>query len=373
MSVVKKRFGEGVRQEVISDMMRDAYIKALSEEKLNPAGLPRFEPKELGEGKDLEFVATVEVYPEITLADVSDLEFTRESAEVTEKDVDSMIENLRKQQTTWQQVERAAQDGDQLTVSYVGTLDGEPFQGGSADNARIVLGSGRMIPGFEEGLVGAAAGEERDLDLTFPEDYHAEELKGKATQFKVHVIKVEEPVLPEVTDEFFAAFGVSEGGEEAFRAEVKRNMEREVKQALSAKLKQQIVDALLEKNQFDVPKALVTTEIDRLREDAVRQFGGMNMDPKQLPAELFQEQAERRVKTGLIFAEIAKADEIRPTAEQVDAKIQEIASTYQEPERVVEWYSNNREQRSGIERSEEHTSELQSRPHLVCRLLLEKK
>jgi len=349
MSVVKKRFGEGVRQEVISDMMRDAYIKALSEEKLNPAGLPRFEPKELGEGKDLEFVATVEVYPEITLADFSDLEFTRESAEVTEKDVDNMIENLRKQQTTWQQVERAAQDGDQLTVSYVGTLDGEPFQGGSADNARIVLGSGRMIPGFEEGLVGAAAGEERDLDLTFPEDYHAEELKGKATQFKVHVIKVEEPVLPEVNDEFFAAFGVSEGGEEAFRAEVKRNMEREVKQALSAKLKQQIVDALLEKNQFDVPKALVTTEIDRLREDAVRQFGGMNMDPKQLPAELFQEQAERRVKTGLIFAEIAKADEIRPTAEQVDAKIQEIASTYQEPERVVEWYSNNREQRSGIE------------------------
>lgn len=349
MSVVKKRFGEGVRQEVISDMMRDAYIKALSEEKLNPAGLPRFEPKELGEGKDLEFVATVEVYPEITLADFSDLEFTRESAEVTEKDVDNMIENLRKQQTTWQQVERAAQDGDQLTVSYVGTLDGEPFQGGSADNARIVLGSGRMIPGFEEGLVGAAAGEERDLDLTFPEDYHAEELKGKATQFKVHVIKVEEPVLPEVNDEFFAAFGVSEGGEEAFRAEVKRNMEREVKQALSAKLKQQIVDALLEKNQFDVPRALVTTEIDRLREDAVRQFGGMNMDPKQLPAELFQEQAERRVKTGLIFAEIAKADEIRPTAEQVDAKIQEIASTYQEPERVVEWYSNNREQRSGIE------------------------
>lgn len=349
MSVVKKRFGEGVRQEVISDMMRDAYIKALSEEKLNPAGLPRFEPKELGEGKDLEFVATVEVYPEITLADFSDLEFTRESAEVTEKDVDNMIENLRKQQTTWQQVGRAAQDGDQLTVSYVGTLDGEPFQGGSADNARIVLGSGRMIPGFEEGLVGAAAGEERDLDLTFPEDYHAEELKGKATQFKVHVIKVEEPVLPEVNDEFFAAFGVSEGGEEAFRAEVKRNMEREVKQALSAKLKQQIVDALLEKNQFDVPKALVTTEIDRLREDAVRQFGGMNMDPKQLPAELFQEQAERRVKTGLIFAEIAKADEIRPTAEQVDAKIQEIASTYQEPERVVEWYSNNREQRSGIE------------------------
>src|SRR5690554_3146999 len=149
MSVVKKRFGEGVRQEVISDMMRDAYIKALSEEKLNPAGLPRFEPKELGEGKDLEFVATVEVYPEITLADFSDLEFTRESAEVTEKDVDNMIENLRKQQTTWQQVERAAQDGDQLTVSYVGTLDGEAFQGGSADNARIVLGSGRMIPGLD--------------------------------------------------------------------------------------------------------------------------------------------------------------------------------------------------------------------------------
>ena len=349
MSVVKKRYGEGVRQEVVGELMRNAYIEALSKEKLNPAGFPSFEPKELGEGKDLEFVATVEVYPEITLADVSDLEFTRESAEVTEKDVDSMVENLRKQQTTWQQVERAAQNDDQLTVSYVGALDGETFQGGSADNARIVLGSGRMIPGFEEGLVGAAAGEERTLDLTFPEDYHAENLKGKATQFKVQVIKVEEPVLPEVNDEFFAAFGVSEGGEEAFRAEVRRNMEREVKQALSSKLKQQIVDALLEKNQFDVPKSLVNSEIDRLREDAVRQFGGMKMDPQQLPAELFQEQAERRVKTGLIFAEIAKTGEIRPTAEQVDAKIQEIAATYQEPERVIEWYNSNREQRSSIE------------------------
>lgn len=349
MSVVKKRYGEGVRQEVIGELMRNAYIEALSKENLNPAGFPRFEPKELGEGKDLEFVATVEVYPEIKLADVSALEFTRESAEVTEKDVDSMIENLRKQQTTWQQVERAAQNGDQLTMAYVGTLDGEPFEGGTADNSRIVLGSGRMIPGFEEGLVGVSAGEERTLDLTFPEDYHAEQLKGKAAQFRVRVIKVEEPVLPEVNDEFFAAFGVTEGGEAAFRAEVKRNMEREVKQALNAKLKQQIVDALLSQNEFEVPKSLVESEIDRLREDAVRQFGGMKIDPKQLPAELFKDQAERRVKTGLIFAEIAKTNSIRPTAEQVEAKIEEIASTYQEPERVVEWYRNNREQRSGIE------------------------
>src|SRR5690606_10768812 len=156
------------------------------------------------------------------------------------------------------------------------------------------------------------------LDLTFPEDYHAENLKGKATQFKVQVIKVEEPVLPEVNDEFFAAFGVSEGGEEAFRAEVRRNMEREVKQALSSKLKQQIGDALLEKNQLAVPKSLANSEIDRQPEDAVRQYGGMKMDPQQPPADLFQEQTERRVKTGLIFAEIAKTGEIRPTADQVD-------------------------------------------------------
>ncbi len=349
MSVVKQRYGEGVRQEVVGEIMRNAYVEALSKESLNPAGYPRFEPKELGEGKDLEFVATLEVYPEVALADLSDVELVRESAEVTEQDVDNMIENLRKQQTSWQEVDRAAQDADQLTVAYEGTIDGEAFQGGSAESARIVLGSGRMIPGFEAGLVGANAGEERTLELTFPEDYHAEQLKGKAARFKVTVSKVEEPVLPEVNDEFYAGFGVTEGGAEAFREEVRRNMEREVKQALTGKLKQQVVDALIAKNELEVPKSLVASEIDRLREDAVRQFGGMQLDPKQLPAELFQEQAQQRVKTGLLFAEVSKQNSIRPTSEQVDAKILEIAGTYQEPEEVVKYYNSNAEQRTSIE------------------------
>lgn len=349
LSVVKQRYGAGIRQEVIGEVMRDAYVEALSKENLNPAGYPRFEPKELGEGKDLEFVATLEVYPEIQLADISDVEIERQTAEVTDQDLDKMIESLRKQQTRWSEVERAAQEGDQLSIAFKGTIDGEEFPGGSSDNTRIVLGSGRMIPGFESGLIGASAGEERTLNLSFPEDYHAEELKGKPVQFVVTVKKVEEPVLPEVNDDFFALFGVTEGGLEAFRAEVRRNMERELKQALSSKTKQQLVEALLSRHEFEVPKSLVAGEVDRLREDAVRQFGGMRMDPKQIPAELFQDQAERRVRIGLLFAEIAKQAGLRATKEQVDAKIQEVASTYQEPAEVIAWYNSNPEQKAALE------------------------
>ena len=349
LSVVRRRYGDGVRQEVVGEVMRDAYIDALQQEKLNPAGYPKFEPKQLDSGKDLEFTAIFEVYPEIQVGDLSSLTLTQEAAEVVDADIDNMIEMLRKQSQTWAETEEPAAEGDRLTVDYKGTLGGEAFEGGTADGASIQIGSKRMIPGFEEGLVGLKAGESKTLDLTFPEDYHAENLKGKATQFEVSVKKVEAAKLPEVNEEFFAQYGVQEGGMEAFRAELKKNMEREAKFAIANKVKQQIVDQLIASNEMQVPGALIQSEIQKMKQDAVQRFGGGQMDPAQLPDELFKDQSEKRVKTGLLFAQIIKDQELKASDEEIEAKIRELAASYQEPEQVVSWYMGNAEQKAQIE------------------------
>ncbi|WP_020409390.1 trigger factor [Hahella ganghwensis] len=349
MSVVRRRYGEGVRQEVIGEVMRDAYIDALQQEKLNPAGYPKFEPQQMDSGQDLEFTAIFEIYPEIQVGDLGSLTLSKEETEVVDADIDNMIEMLRKQSQGWEEKDAAAEDGDRLTVDYKGTLDGEAFEGGSAEDATIQIGSNRMIPGFEEGLVGVKAGEEKTLQLTFPEDYHAENLKGKATEFAVTVKKVEEPKLPEVDEEFFAQYGVQEGGMDAFRAELKKNMEREANFAVANKVKQQIVDQLIGLHEIEIPAALTQQEVQKMKQDALQRFGGGQMDPSQLPDELFKDQAEKRVKTGLIFAQIVKEQELKASDEQIEEKIRELAASYQEPDQVVNWYMNNAEQKAQIE------------------------
>ncbi|MBU6954326.1 MULTISPECIES: trigger factor [unclassified Hahella] len=349
MSVVKKRYGEGVRQEVIGEMMRDAYVEALQKEDLNPAGYPKFEPKKIEDGEDLEFIATFEIYPEVAIGDLSSISVEKEDFEIVDADVDTMIDKLRQQSSVWKDSEDAAADGDRLTIDFKGMIDGEAFEGGSAENAQIVIGSKRMIPGFEDGLVGLKAGDEKTLDLTFPEDYHAENLKGKPAQFEVKVSKVERSELPEINDEFFAQYGVQEGGEEAFKVEIRKNMEREAKFAIANKVKQQVVDQLLGLSEFDVPSALVDSEVNRMREDAAQRFGGGQMKASQLPAELFKDQAVKRVKTGLIFAQVVKDNGLEASEEQIEAKIRELASSYQEPEQVVSWYMSNPEQKAQMQ------------------------
>ncbi|QJD58561.1 trigger factor [Pseudomonas sp. gcc21] len=349
MSVIRKRFGGSARQEVIGEVIQSSFYEAIMQEKLNPAGAPSVEPKELNEGKDFEYIATFEVYPELTLSDFGDISVERIESEVTDADLEKMLEILRKQNTVYEAVERAAQNEDQLTVDFTGRVDGEAFQGGTASNTQIVLGSGRMIPGFEEGLVGAMAGDSLTLNVTFPEDYQNLELAGKAAEFEVVVHSVAAPVLPELNDEFFAKFGVEEGGLEGFRAEVRKNMERELRQAIKGKTKTQVMDGLLATNQVEVPKALLNSEIDRLREQAVQQFGGGNIKPDQLPAELFEEQAKRRVSLGLIVAEIVKQNDIKPDNDRVRAMIEDLASAYQEPEQVVNWYFQNEQQLAEIQ------------------------
>ena len=348
MSVVKRRFGESVRQEIVGEIMRDNYVKALQEQDLNPAGWPRFEPKTMEEGKDLEFVAIFEVLPEIELGDLSAVTIEKPQAEVTDADIDTMIDNLRTQQATMKSVKRKSKNKDIAVIDFKGTIDGEEFEGGAAEKHRLTLGSGQMIPGFEKAIVGSKAGEELEIDVTFPEDYHNEELKGKPVKFQVTIHEVEEPQLPELDAEFFKKFGIEAEDEAAFRVEVKKNMERELKQAISNKVKNDVVDALLNSTELDVPASLVDQEIDRLRKDAVQRFGGQ-MDFEQLPKEIFTEQATRRVKIGLLFQEVVKKNELTADAEKVEEKIQEIASTYEQPEEVIAHFNSNPEEKSQIE------------------------
>lgn len=347
MSVIRQRYEDSARQEALGDMIQATFYEAVVEQKLKPAGTPAVEPTVFEKGKDLEYVATFEVFPEIELAGFESISVERLEADVKDADLENMLEILRKQNTRYEAVERAAQNDDQLNLDFVGTLGGEAFAGGSAKGTQLVLGSGRMIPGFEDGLVGVKAGEERVLKLTFPADYQNLDLAGKEAEFAVTVNAVNAPVLPDLNEDFFALFGISEGGLEGFRAEVRKNMERELRQAIKTKTKNQVMDGLLASNAIEVPKALIENEVNRLRVQAVQQFGGQ-MKPEQLPAELFEEQARRRVALGLIVNETVQKFELKPDEERVRSMIQEMAAAYQEPEQVVSWYLKNEQQMNEV-------------------------
>ena len=353
MKVIKGRYGRGVRREVLGEVMSKTYYEAITEQKLKPAGQPRIEPKTLEEGKDIEFVAIFEVYPEVTLSDFSKLKVEKLVAEVDDENVNKMIETLRQQRQTWDTITRQAKNGDRLNIDFVGTIDGEEFEGGAAKGTNLVLGSDRMIPGFEKGLLKAKAGAEIVLDLEFPKDYQNKEVAGKPVQFKVTVNSASAPVLPELNDEFFAVFGIDEGGEEAFRKEVSANMNRELKNASKGKVKNLVMDLLLKEHQIDLPASLVKSEIESLRQQAMQQFGGgkQNIDPSMLPDDLFKEQAEKRISLGLILGEVIKVKKLKADPALVKSTVEDIASTYETPEEVVRWYYSNKEQLASVESS----------------------
>ncbi len=346
LRIVKQRYGASARHEVIGDVIQSSFFEAVHQESLNPAGMPSVEPGESSEGEDLKFTATFEVYPEIAIGDLAQVSVEKPVAEIQEADIDKMVETLREQNKQYVEVERAAADGDQVVIDFKGMIDGEAFDNGSAEGHTLVLGSGAMIPGFEDGILGMSAGETKIIDVKFPENYQAEELKGKDTQFEIKVYKVSQPELAELNDEFFAQFGASEAGLDGFRAEVRKNMERELKQAIRAKVKNQVMDGLLSIHEFDVPKSLVDGEIDGLRRQAIRQIaGGRNQfDPSALPAHIFEDQAKKRVSLGLLIGELIKQKELKVDEERVKAFVEDIASAYQQPEQVVEWYFKNEQQ-----------------------------
>ena len=341
VSVINKRFGPAVRQEVAGEVMQRNYIEAIVSEKINPAGAPTFAPKSLEAGKDLEFSATFEVYPEVEVQGLDKITVEKPAVTVTDEDLANMLETLRKQHAAWADVDAAAGENDRVTVDFVGTIDGEVFEGGKAEDFPLELGQGRMIPGFEDNIVGKKAGEEVVADVTFPDDYHAENLKGKAAQFTITVKKVEAQELPELSEEFATKFGVTEGGVDALKEEVKKNMTRELDQAVKASVKDQAIKGLLANNEIEVPKALVDQEVDALRQQAAQRFGGDAQNMPELPAELFHEQAVTRVKTGLLLGEVIKANEIKVDDAKVEALIATVASAYEDPTEVVEYYKGN--------------------------------
>lgn len=341
VSVINKRFGPAVRQEVAGEVMQRNYIEAIVSEKINPAGAPTFAPKSLEAGKDLEFSATFEVYPEVEVQGLDKITVEKPAVTVTDEDLANMLETLRKQHAEWADVDAAAGENDRVTVDFVGTIDGEVFEGGKAEDFPLELGQGRMIPGFEDNIVGKKAGEEVVADVTFPDDYHAENLKGKAAQFTITVKKVEAQELPELSEEFATKFGVTEGGVDALKEEVKKNMTRELDQAVKASVKDQAIKGLLANNEIEVPKALVDQEVDALRQQAAQRFGGDAQNMPELPAELFHEQAVTRVKTGLLLGEVIKANDIKVDDAKVEALIATVASAYEDPTEVVEYYKGN--------------------------------
>ncbi len=352
LKVVKNKFGKGVRQEVVGELMNQTYFEAIAQESLKPAGQPRIEPTSMDEGKDVEFVAVFEVYPEIELPDFAAIKAERLVAEVSDDDIDEMIETLRKQRQTWVPVERAAADGDMVNIDYVGKKEGEEFQGGKAAGQNLVLGSERMIPGFEDGVIGKSAGEDFTLQLKFPDDYHSEELAGAEVEFELTLNAVSEQSLPEVNEDFFKSFGVEEGGMEAFREEVSNNMQREMKNASRNKLKTTLMDALISDLEVAIPAALMSNEIHQLKHQTVQQMGGgQGFDPHSMPDDLFREQAKRRVTLGLILGEVISQQSIQADADKVRDAVEEIAATYESPEEVVKWYYSNEEQLQGIESS----------------------
>ena len=340
VNVIKKRFGQAVRQEVAGDVMQQNFYQAVIQEKIQPAGMPKFELTKDEDGQDLEFTASFEVYPEVEVKGVSDIEIEKPVVEITDEDLDNMMETLQKQHATWKEVKRKAKKDDKVIIDFVGSIDGEEFEGGKAENFPLEMGAGRMIPGFEDGIVGKTAGMEFEIDVNFPEDYHAENLKGKAAKFSIKLNKVEARELPELNEEFVAKFGATDGVE-GLKAEVRKNMERELKQAVKNRIKEQAIDGLVNENNIDVPSALIDQEIGVLRQQAAQRFGGNTEAADQLPRELFEEQAKRRVVVGLLLGEVIKSEELKADDEKVKAIIEEMATAYEDPSEVIAYYEQN--------------------------------
>jgi trigger factor len=342
MSVVKQRYGTQVREETAGELIASSYEEALQQEDLKPAGHPNIERTGSEAGQELAYVATFEVYPEIELPDLSEVTLERVVAEVVDPDIDNMIEKLRKQRVTWAKAEREAAEGDRLEIDFEGTVDGQPFPGNSGKSVPLELGSGSMIPGFEEQLLGAKAGDKKTVEVTFPADYASSDVAGKAAKFEVTVNGVAEPVLPEVNDEFARAFGVGDGGISQLRAEVRANMERELAASMRSKQKQQVFEVLLQKAKMEVPTSLIDSEIDALSKNEASADAGVDRSK-------FEEEARRRVSLGLLIAEIMQRNQLQVDPERVRETIEAMAQSYEKPEEVVQWYYSNQEMLSGIQ------------------------
>jgi len=350
--VVRQRYGQAIRQEIVSDLMEKSLGEALSEHEVKPIGQPKIDDVKFEEGSDFSFKATFEVFPELDPILVDGDEIEQTTCKVGAADIKEMIATLREQRKSWKESARAAsKEGDRVTINFEGFVDGEAFDGGKGEDQALVLGSGAMIPGFEDGIVGMKKGDSRDIEVTFPEDYQAEELKGKAATFKIEVTKLERGELPTVDEAFIQSFGVESGDEKDFKAELKEQMQRELSLTLKNMNKTKVFDVLLEKNaDTPVPESAIKSEIHTLKHQAVERFGGgQQFDPHQLPDELFAEQAERRVRLGILLGATVKKLGLAADPDRVRALIDEMAAAYDDAEQVVNFYYSNDENLKQVE------------------------
>ncbi len=349
MSVIKKRYSGQIEAEVLNEKLQQSYFEAVNQEKLKPAGQPKIDMIEHDDKDTFKYKAVFEVYPDIIPASLDGQAFEKANVSIGEEDIDSTVENIRKQNQTFTEVDRGAQAEDQVVVDFTGTIDGEAFKGNDGKQVPVTLGQGQMIDGFEEGIKGAKAGDELTLDLKFPEEYHYTDVAGKDVQFAITVSAVKEATLPELNDEFFTKFGITDGGNDAFRAEVKKNMQLELDKAIAAKLKNQVMDSILEINDVIVPKALVEEEAKVMAQQMQSQYQMESQGEAQLQTSLFEEQAKRRVSLGMLLAELAKVNEITASPESVKEKINELAATYENPQEVMDYYMSQKDKLAEIE------------------------
>lgn len=349
LDFIKQRYGDSARQEALSEVIQTTLYMAIGQEKLNPVGVPTVEPKTVIPGQPLEYVATFEVLPDVESVHFNMTTLEKHVSTITDNDVDNVLKHLRQQQGTWVKVERTAQETDQVIIDFCGSMDGKPFSGGEAHDYPIVIGSKSMIPGFEEGLVGLAAGEEKVIHVTFPETYFAKEFAGKVAEFAVKVIKISEAKLPEMNEAFIKKMGVKSGNIEDFRGEVRKNLEREMNRMVKAKLKKSIFDALIEQNPLEIPKALIEREAKRIHDELHPHHAGKEHHHSDAEMASFNDAAKRNVALGLLIAKMIKQHNILPDNQRIEAQIKQLASIYENPEEVAKWYASNKKAKAEVE------------------------
>lgn len=354
MNVVAQRYGYSVHYEVMNDKVGEAFAQAANEAKLRVAGQPKITEKEEAPEGQLAFDAIFEVFPDVKIGDLATAEVEKLSADVSDAAIDKTLDILRKQRRTFAQraQDAAAQDGDRVTVDFEGKIDGEPFQGGKAEDFQFLVGEGQMLKEFEDAVRGMKSGESKTFPLAFPADYHGKDVAGKTADFMVTVKKIEAAKLPEVNEELAKSLGIAEGSVEALRADIKKNLEREVKFRLLARNKTAVMDALVAKAELDLPKSSVQAEVDRMVEGAradLKQRGVKDADKAPIPDELFRPQAERRVRLGLVVAELVRANELQAKPEQIRAHVEELAASYEKPAEVVRWYYGDNRRLAEVE------------------------
>lgn len=351
LKMVESMYGASVQNDVMNEQVQQAFYNVAVSENLKVAGMPRFEGVEEQDDKEAFKVAAIfEVFPEVVVGDLAAQEIEKVTAQVGDAEVDKTIDILRKQRTRFNHVEREAQNSDRVIIDFEGKIDGVPFEGGTSKNYPFVLGNGQMLPEFEAGVVGLKEGESKDVEVNFPEDYHGKDVAGKTAVFTIKLTNVSEPVLPEVDEQFAKALGIADGDVTKMREEVKKNVEREVKRRTQDQTKEAVMEALLKSTEIQLPKVLVDEEAARLAAEMKQNFVNQGMADAanlDLPADMFKEQAERRVALGLILAKVVEENKLEPTEEQIKAVVTDFAESYEDPQEVIDWYFADQQRLQG--------------------------